>query len=169
VIPAPDYCEPVIGWRAWRAVETGGEIYLASVFYRVRWPFLGPLAGTCNVFRAPWRRRHERHAPARSGCVCGIYAASAPELACAYAPAFPPRSRGPYGVVGTVALWGDVIEHTEGWRGSFAYPTRLYVLVSGGRRAEHASRVAASLERYGVPVDTLRAWSRRDAVEALAA
>jgi hypothetical protein len=60
-----------------------------------------------------------------------------------------------------------VIEHTEGWRGSLAYPTRLYVLFTG--REEHASRVAVSLERYGVPVDTLRAWNRQDAVEALAA
>jgi hypothetical protein len=169
VNPAPDYCEPVIGWRAWRAVESGGEIYLASVFHRVRWPFLDPLAGSCKAFRAPWRLRHVRHAPPSSDCLCGIYAASTLDLACSYAPAFPPRSPGPYGVVGTVALWGDVIEHADGWRASFAYPTRLYVLFTGGRRAEHASRVAASLERYGVPVGTVQAWSRRDAVEALAA
>jgi hypothetical protein len=28
-------------------------------------------------------------------------------------------------VVGEVALWGRVIEHTKGWRAEFAYPRRL--------------------------------------------
>jgi hypothetical protein len=169
VSTAPDYCDPVVGWRAWRALESGGEVALASVFHRDRWPCLDPLASTCKTFRAPWRRRREPHAPPSSHCVCGIYAASTRDLACAYAPPFRSPSPGPYAVVGTVALWGDVIEYTDGWRASFAYPRRLYVLYAGGRRATHAARVAKSLERYGVPVDTLKARSRREAVEALPA
>ncbi|MEP6973528.1 MAG: hypothetical protein ABI869_05215 [Actinomycetota bacterium] len=28
-------------------------------------------------------------------------------------------------MVGTVALWGRVVEHALGWRGEFAYPQRL--------------------------------------------
>jgi len=169
VSAAPDYCEPVVGWRAWRALESGGEMDLASVFHRDRWPCLDPLTSTCRTLRAPWRRGRERHAPPSPDCVCGIYAAATLELACAYAPPFRSRSPGPYAVVGPVALWGDVIEHTDGWRASFAYPLRLYVLYTGGRRATQAARVAKSLERYGVPVDTLKAWTRREAVEALAA
>jgi hypothetical protein len=30
-------------------------------------------------------------------------------------------------VVGTVSLWGRVIEHELGWRGAFAYPSRLTI------------------------------------------
>jgi hypothetical protein len=169
VSDAPDYCQPVIGWRAWRALERGGEVYLASVFHRDRWPCLDPLAGSCQRFRVPWRRRRERHAPPSSDCVCGIYAAATLEVACAYAPVIRSRSPGPYAVVGSVALWGDVIEHTDGWRASFAYPMHLHVLYADRRGAQHAVRIAESLERYRVPVDTLQAWSSRDAVEALAA
>jgi hypothetical protein len=32
--------------------------------------------------------------------------------------------------VGTVALWGMVIEHEIGWRGQFAYPARLGLVCS---------------------------------------
>ena len=167
---APDYCEPVIGWRAWRAVENRGEIYLMSLFHRIRWPWLHALAGRCEMWQLPWHRHRTRHRPPSVDCECGIYASTL-EIATDYAPTVPPRAQGPYAVVGNVALWGDVIEYTEGWRASFAYPTRLYVLFPGSSRARRESvtahRVAAHLERYGVPVDVIHAWKPRDVIEAL--
>jgi hypothetical protein len=166
VIGAPDYCEPVVGWRAWRAVERGGEVYLMSLFHRVRWPWLEALGGKCEAWQLPWRRRRGRHAPPDLDCQCGIYASSL-EVASAYAPALPSRMQGPHAVVGTVALWGDVLEYTEGWRGSFAYPTQLYVLCSGNNRVSQATRVAEQLGRYGVPVEMIRAWKTREVVEEL--
>jgi hypothetical protein len=78
-----------------------------------------------------------------------------------------PAGHGGYGVVGTVALWGDVAEHTEGWRASFAYPTELYLLAP--RRSPDLEAIAAALhlERYGVPVTTIDAWKRADVAAAL--
>jgi hypothetical protein len=56
-------------------------------------------------------------------------------------------------VLGEVALWGNVVECTQGWRASHAYPRRLFV-VADGRRPK-AARLMAGLERYGVPVDVI--------------
>ncbi|MFL5965908.1 MAG: hypothetical protein ACJ747_05080 [Gaiellaceae bacterium] len=162
---APDYCEPVVGWRTWYAVERHGEFQLASLFYRVSWPWLEPLAGTCHEWRPPWRRKHDRHAPPDPACRCGIYAASV-ETACSYISPCPPRTRWP--VVGEVALWGNVVECTQGWRASIAYPKTLYVAVSG-RRLRGAARVARCLERYGVPVDVIDAANRKNLAPTLGA
>jgi hypothetical protein len=161
---APDYCEPIVGWRSWRAFERDGEAHLTSVFHRVRWPHGEPLAGTCETWRLPWRR-HRRHAAPDPDCLCGIYAASF-DVACAFAPLLPPYMRGTYAVIGTVALWGDVAEYSEGWRASYAYPLELY-LISPSPRTFEAARVARSLERYDVPVTTIQAWKRRDVAAAL--
>jgi hypothetical protein len=40
-------------------------------------------------------------------------------------PAWPPPT-----IVGTVALWGRVIEHDHGWRAAYAYPSRVAVVCS---------------------------------------
>jgi hypothetical protein len=164
---APDYCEPIVGWRSWRALERDGEAYLASVFHRVRWPYGEPLAGTCETWRLPWRRRH-RHAAPAPDCLCGIYAATR-DVACDFAPPLPPRMSGAYAVIGTVALWGEVAEYSEGWRASYAYPLELYLISPGSPCTLEVAAFARSLERYEVPVTTIHAWKRRDVVAALRA
>jgi hypothetical protein len=138
-----------------------------SVFHRVRWPWRDALAGRCEAWQPPWRRHRSRHLPPQRECQCGIYASTL-ATASTYVPTSPSRTHGRYPVIGTVALWGDVIEHTGGWRASFAYPTRLFVLHAGVRRAEQARRTAEALERYGVPVDVIEAWNPQDVVTALA-
>jgi hypothetical protein len=50
-------------------------------------------------------------------------------------------------VVGQAALWGHVVEHERGWRGSRGYPRHLYVLSDDAALAE-GLRV-----RYLVPVE----------------
>lgn len=168
MIAAPDYCEPLIGWRAWHAVARRGDIYLVSLFHRVRWPWLEALGGTCLAWHAPWRR-HARHPPPGTECKCGIYAGSLETAGRYLSPS--PRLEWPGGtawpVIGNVALWGDVIEYTEGWRASFAYPKQLFVPV-GRRRRRLAARVAVQLERYGVPVEPIEASTTDDVVAALA-
>jgi hypothetical protein len=67
-------------------------------------------------------------------------------------------------VVGLVALWGDVCEGVDGWRGGFAYPARIWVPAS-----PHATEVADALEVYRVPVDVLAARRSADIASALAA
>lgn len=55
-------------------------------------------------------------------------------------------------IIGTVKLWGQVMQHQNGWRAMFAYPSKLWVF-------PHPSMVAEKLEEdlsvYGVPVAVL--------------
>lgn len=63
-------------------------------------------------------------------------------------------------VIGTVSLWGRVVECTRGWRGSYAYPKRIYVPATRAPdwlRAERAEEVALALTDYDVPVELLEA------------
>jgi hypothetical protein len=118
------------------------------------------------VWRPPWRRRGPSHDAPDDVCPCGIYAASL-ETAIRYIAPHPPRTRWP--IVGRVLLWGNVVECTDGWRASHAYPDQLYVPTMTRRGWGHACRVAASLEPYGVPVEVIDAVSQDEIVERLSA
>jgi hypothetical protein len=166
VSSAPDYCEPILGWRAWHAVERHGDVYLVSLFHRVRWPWLEPLIGRCNTWRPPWRRRRPRHSSPDVDCLCGIYATSL-EASTAYVRPRPWSFTTDWPVIGEVALWGSVVESTAGWRASSAYPKRLYVAVTKGRRDRGVSRVVTHLEHYGVPVDVIAGSEPQDVASAL--
>jgi hypothetical protein len=61
-----------------------------------------------------------QHPTPVAGCTCGIYASSSLRTLVTSTPAMPAVS-----AVGTVALWGRVIEHERGWRAEYAYPDRL--------------------------------------------
>jgi hypothetical protein len=105
--------EPLIAWRAWTLSGGRRSGYL-----------LRPIAGRAN----PWPRRR----PARASCWwpqfhdapdercrCGLHALTE-ERALRW-------TRSP-AVIGTVALWGRVIEHEHGYRARFAYPQRLRLI-----------------------------------------
>ena len=144
----PDYVEPVMGWRAWHAVDITAKARLSE-----------RRAQDVVADGSPARRR--------------VSAAPHPAL-----PVHPQASRGraerglhlrdPRGddeyrdllpdhfsttnivpVVGRVALWGLVHEYERGWRASHAYPTCLYVPIAdlGSKRA---ARVLGGLSTYGV-------------------
>jgi hypothetical protein len=96
-------------------------------------------------------------------CCCGIHALATPERAAAYL-----RSEGDKGapavqrVLGAVSLWGRVVEATNGWRASVAYPHRIIVPTGRLQRVVAAAlwpyrpspgAVAEALEAYGVPVE----------------
>ena len=66
-----------------------------------------------------------RHGAPDIRCRCGIYAARSLDTFERPRPAWPPAP-----VVGTVALWGTVIERERGWRGANAYPARLRLVCS---------------------------------------
>jgi hypothetical protein len=98
----------VDGWRAWHLYARGTQLSLAPIGRGRWWPHLRPAIAAC------WRVR--RHRAPIEGCTCGLYAvADAAPLDAARSPA----------VIGTVALWGTVIEHAIGYRAEFAYPQRL--------------------------------------------
>jgi hypothetical protein len=99
--------------------------------------------------------------PAR-GCGCGVYAAREPEDAADYLEGRSWDTLTVHRVIGTVSLWGRVVECTRGWRASFAYPKMIYVPATRAPcwlRAQRAEAVALALTDYDVPVELLDADS----------
>ena len=165
---APDYVEPVVGWRVWYAVEAGGTTRLASVFHQLVWPTREPLAAVCLRSRFPRRRPQGDHAAPAASCGCGIYAASLQRLG-DYLIGSRPSSRAMCPVIGRVSLWGTVVECAQGWRASLAYPAQLYVpLLPRGRHAALAHQFALDLTDYGVPVDLIEVSAPNKLIATLA-
>ena len=100
-------------------------------------------------------------------CSCGLHATHGLDAL--------RHSRDP-AVLGTVAMWGRIVEHTAGYRAELAYPQRLRLIcfvcfwrggaepslgLRGGRAAPRGTaRAALWLDldlcgRYGYPVDRL--------------
>jgi hypothetical protein len=158
VTAAPDYVEAFEGWRAWRVVESTDGIHLHSIHYEAVWLPGEPLSAACHQ-----RRRSLRHplvsvptghgAP-EIGCRCGIHAASNRDRAAAWAETLAaPYGLGSLHAIGTVALWGPVAEHTDGWRAGFAYPRALELAASARSWSpERLADIAEGLRVYGVPV-----------------
>jgi hypothetical protein len=109
----------------------------------------------------PWARL-PLHEPPNYDCCCGIYAVASPERALQYLTAESAAAKWGLGrVIGTVALWGRVVEAEWGWRAACAYPLRLYVPPPGHKRSTRRrrkpspDRLRSELEEYGVPVEFL--------------
>lgn len=114
--------EVVTGWRAWLVTETPAGLRLGSVLYDLEWPVGEPALAECRSLEAS----PLPHPVPGPGCACGFYAARDPVDALSYVigrddPSTVCR------ILGEVALWGHVLETESGWRGSHAYPLRLYV------------------------------------------
>jgi hypothetical protein len=118
--------EAIVGWRTWELSDDGEDgALLHPVGSGVDvWTQRHPMTARCAVmpFLALFRRPHEAPDP---GCRCGIYAARSLEDFDRPRPAWPPPP-----VIGTVSLWGRVVEHERGWRAAFAYPARLRLVCS---------------------------------------
>jgi hypothetical protein len=174
VSAAPDYIEPIVGWRTWLVVCEGEGFRLRSVVYDTPWFPHNELIARClhHALSLPWRRR-SGHLPPGRGCGCGIYAAREPAEAASYLEGRGwAEALGVHRVIGTVSLWGRVVECTHGWRGSHAYPKRIYVPATRAPywlRAERPEEVALALTDYDVPVELLEADSggRGELVAAL--
>jgi len=156
---APDFADPLLGWRTWCVSERpGGLLALTSVVREVAWPVRTALRAEC--LRPTWRwwskRRRGEHAVPERGCECGIYAAANVAQALTYFDAYDGavQRRAPV-VLGVVKLWGTVLQCERGWRAACAYPSRLFVVAPSKRRDLQPEALAAGLERYGVPVDVL--------------
>lgn len=168
---APDYLEPVEGWRMWKVVERDGRALLRSLFFDVTWDYRTPFSATCKhrrfSLRRPWRRQPTGHSAPDETCSCGIHAAFDPTTVMPY---FDRAAEATLCcAIGRVALWGDVVECETGYRAEHAYPTHLYLLDvdsgSGLTRLDFgagrtrcdldAACIAAELRAYEVPVDTL--------------
>lgn len=143
----PDFVEPLLGWRVWRV-----------------WPPTSG-SGSCPVFSSvildtPWvprRRVSAEHSfdlgPScrgllESDCSCGLYAYKDPVEALGYLIRVRDRLLGMSVDValGTVSLWGKVIEYDRGYKAQYAYPQHLYI---PARISRLLSQVSSA---FGVPV-----------------
>ncbi len=130
----PDFVAPLLGWRAWK----------------VRAPLSGP--GACPglssvVLDMPWapRRRFSAEHSFDLGvkcsglldidCSCGIYAFNDPLEAFVYLMRVRDRLLGMSVevAIGTVSLWGKVIECELGYKAEYAYPHHIYLPASFAR------------------------------------
>jgi hypothetical protein len=159
---APDYVEPCVGWRVWSVVEHAGDLRLASLVYHVVWPLRKGVRAGCRrpLAALPWGRMPLHGAP-DVHCCCGIHAVATVEDARPYLRCPLDESvRGLHRVIGTVALWGRVVEGPQGWRAGLGYPEHLYVpaprrrlFLPRGRPLARVDDIARALEAYGVPVE----------------
>jgi len=176
---APDYIDPVRGWRTWLVVQGHDGARLASVSFPALWPRGKRLSAECgrgfHTGAGP-PLRIEHRAPSLD-CSCGIYATWNLDRATQIADCATARFRDCLGrsvlgaALGEVSLWGTVVECAHGWRAGFAYPARIYVLApSYGRRSQIASaeELAVDLESYGVPVEALECNSSLEIRRVLA-
>lgn len=106
--------EPIHAWRTWslEGSRDGAEIRLLPIAGDGRsWPARSPAAASCAHRRS--------HRPPSLHCTCGLHAMREPDPL--------RRTRAP-AVLGTVALWGRVVEHALGFRAEFGYPQRLRLI-----------------------------------------
>jgi hypothetical protein len=148
VARAPDYGEPVRAWRLWEVAYFEGIPRLRSLYRNCFWPIRTRFDARCEAhkFRL-WRQA--KHAAPTETCTCGVYGVPFESIR-----KFTVHDGLPPGrslAIGTVSLWGDVVECERGWRAAFAYPSFLFMpLVCADARAK-----AAGLKDYGVPVELL--------------
>lgn len=103
--------EPVIAMRAWWLGwprRAGAPVLLPVIAGGRPWPAGRPAKAVC--------RRGRRHSVPGLDCLCGLHATTDESRL--------RRTRSP-GVVGTVAMWGRIVEHERGYRAEMGYPQRL--------------------------------------------
>lgn len=171
---APDYIEPVLGWRAWLVVEREGRPRLRSLFVPTVWAPRHELVAEClcpRVIPLPAFLRRPRHdAPGRR-CECGVYATDLKTTLRYLRNARGLDDRPLARVLGRVALWGTIVECDRGWRASHAYPSELVVPARSlaGANVGPLEQLAAGLADYGVPVRLVDAGRPKELLETLAA
>lgn len=103
--------EPIEAWRAWTLTgrRDASRLRLRPVGGRMHpWPPRKPAQASCKLGRM--------HRAPDAECSCGLHGTHGTDIL--------RRTRNP-AVLGTIALWGRVVEHELGYRGEFAYPQRL--------------------------------------------
>lgn len=157
---APDYPEPIVGWRAWRVATSPGPLRLASVMFDTVWSPRAALRATCLNYRrprrCPWRLVPRDHSAPDPACTCGMYAAPRVGQALPYLGGSVGSRPAITRVIGRVSLWGSVLECEQGWRGACAYPLEIYVLSNTWFGSSWGpEQVATRLGVYGVPVEVV--------------
>lgn len=103
--------EPIHAWRTWTlsGSRDGSQVRLLPIAGDGRpWPARSPASAACT--------RDRSHRVPELDCTCGLHAMHDPDLL--------RRTRDP-AAIGSVALWGQVVEHAHGFRAEHGYPQRL--------------------------------------------
>jgi hypothetical protein len=161
VTEAPDLATPIAGWRVWLMGADEDGPTLVSPVAPFTWPSRTATTAGC--------RSGCPDAPAWE-CHCGLYATADLRLVA-------PMVISAGAILGCTALWGRVVEATDGWRAEHAYPLVLFApTVEGDDRRRQKSYLALARIRssrlpgsrpVGPPdAATTRALGRRYAVPA---
>jgi hypothetical protein len=131
----------VTGWRYWQLSARTGRLRSVTQT-RIEWQPGHVLVARCvgAGHRAP-----------DPSCDCGLYGARDLHTLREHGLCLAPEVL----IVGTVALWGRVVDDVSGWRSEFAAPSELRVvedLVPGVDASELAAGLAAN---YLVPTGTM--------------
>jgi hypothetical protein len=178
VTAAPDYCEPVVGWRVWSLSAVDGRARLGSHVSPTVWPPGREWVATCDArrreLRRPWRAHPTGHAAPAPRCTCGVHAMGDIRFLTTY---LTPAAR-PYAwlrplvhhVIGRVALGGHGVVGGGGWRAARAYPNELWLPPLDVDRGEvpRSETVAIDLADYGMPVHVCDGQTAREVIEMLA-
>jgi hypothetical protein len=156
-------------------VSAAEGVRLSSVIYPAIWPAGRELIAACRRRRQLPRKLASEgsHAAPEAACQCGIYGATYLTLLRPYLErhATEPEAGAQLlgRVLGRVRLWGTVVECSQGWRASHAYPARIYVS-SGAHKAQllEGEQLAWSLAVYGVPLELVACQNLADLAAALA-
>lgn len=168
---APDYAEPIVGWRVWLVAVRDGRVRLRSVAHDLLWPARRAMVARCRLRESgvlSMTARSDCHRAPSQRCACGLYAARDPLVAASQLPHGRATGATVVGAIGRVAMWGEVVACQDGWRAARAYPRRLYVFPAAGPgRGVELERLAQELAVYGVPVDAVAAPSPHGVVAAI--
>jgi hypothetical protein len=137
------------------------QLRLRSLVFRTIWLPQEELIAECNHLwsRIPLRRLLHGtppHEVPSQPCNCGIHAANDLETAADYFYLYDdvhqPHLR--YRAIGSVSLWGSVIEGDQGWRASRAYPRRIFLpRTDRSGRPTDVEAIVDGLSDYAVPVE----------------
>ena len=171
---APDFIEPIVGWRLWLVVADGGYLWLESMLYPIRWSPRRALDARCVSHRRCYLcdptevHSATSHCAPDEACECGIYAGRSPNVLAPYLDSTYP-GRGAVGrVLGRVRLWGKVLVCERGWRAEYGYPDAIYVpdRLADSQQYEPLD-VAAGLRDYAIPVKLLPSGATPEIITAI--
>ena len=162
----------VLGWRAWAVTRTSGGVRLTSPLFDHVWLPGEPAVASCLRHEDRFTPSLAAHDVGSADCGCGFHAARDPADALSYlqgrdAPSTLCR------VLGEVTIWGDVLQTDAGWRGTLAYPARLYVpdvlladeLATYGVSVSSAEcELPSSPTCTGTPLRSARRWPTSNAM-----
>ena len=128
-LPEEFVAGPVVAYRLWHATPDG---HLRSISMDGYWPIGQPIHASCSGsqinFQLPAagqsltlaQTKFVEHNPPVAGCGCGIYAMKSIDKIS------PTGLTTGVACIGRVAIWGRVIEHTDGYRAEWGYPLELW-------------------------------------------